>query len=67
MLVVDITDANEDVKDKLRGAIRFFNGDKNNINICIKMGEDIKSCGQIYLTEDILKVFEKIVGKEKLN
>ena len=66
MLIVDITEANEEQKEKLRGAIRFFNGDKNNINICIKIGEEIKSCGQIYLTEEILKIFEKIVGKEKV-
>ena len=60
LLVIDITEANEEQKDKLRGAIRYFHGDKNNINICIKIGEELKPCGQIYLTEDILKIFEEI-------
>ena len=36
----------------------------NNISVAIKIGEDLKSCGAIYLTDDILKVFEGIVGKE---
>ena len=63
MLVIDITDATEEEKDKLRGAIRYFNGDKNNINICVKVGEDIKPCGQIYLTEEILKIFEGIFNQ----
>ena len=30
----------------------------------IKIGEDLKSCGAIYLTDEILKVFEDIIGKE---
>ena len=67
LLVIDITDASEEQKDKLRGAIKYFNGDKNNINICVKIGEDVKPCGQIYLTEEILKIFEEIMGKEKVN
>ena len=66
ILTLDITDTNEEEKDKLRGAIKFFNGDKNNINVQIKIGEELKPCGQIYLTEDILKIFEDIIGKEKV-
>ncbi len=66
MLVVDITNANEEEKEKLRGAIRYFNGDKNNINIFIKIKQDLKSCGKIYLTEDILKIFQKIVGVQNI-
>ena len=66
ILTLDITNASEEEKDKLRGAIRFFNGDKNNIRVQIKIGEELKPCGQIYLTEEILKVFEDILGREKV-
>ena len=66
MLILDITDATEEQKDKLRGAIRYFNGDKNNINVQIKVGEELKPCGAIYLTEEILTVFQEIIGKEKV-
>lgn len=63
--ILDITNASEEQKEKLRGAIRFFSGDRNNINVKIKIGEELKDCGQIYLTDDILTEFEEILGKEK--
>ena len=64
MLILNITELSEEQKAKLRGAIKFFNGEQNNISVAIKIGEDLKSCGAIYLTDEILKVFEDIVGKE---
>ena len=64
MLTLNITNATEEQKAKLRGAIKYFNGEQNNISVAIKIGEDLKSCGAIYLTDEILKVFEEIVGKE---
>lgn len=64
MLTLNITDSTEEQKAKLRGAIKFFNGEQNNISVAIKIGEDLKSCGAIYLTDEILKVFEDIIGKE---
>ena len=64
MLTLNITNTTEEQKAKLRGAIKFFGGEQNNISVAIKIGEDLKSCGAIYLTDDILKVFEGIVGKE---
>lgn len=67
ILTLDITNADEVQKDKLRGAIKYFNGDKNNINVQIKVNEQLKPCGQIYLTEEILGVFEDIIGKEKVS
>ena len=63
---LDITEASEEQKEKLRGAIRYFNGDKNNINVQIKTEEDMKSCGQIYLTDQIMEIFVDILGKEKV-
>ena len=64
MLILNITNATEEQKSKLRGAIKYFNGEQNNISVTIKIGEDLKSCGAIYLTDEILQVFEEIIGKE---
>ncbi len=66
IFVLDITNASEEEKQKLRGAIRYFNGDKNNINVEVKVGEEYKSCGQIYLTEEIKKIFQRILGPEQV-
>ena len=66
ILTLDITNASEQEKDRLRGAIKYFNGDKNNINVQIKIGEDYKPCGQIYLTEDILRIFKDILSEERV-
>ena len=63
-LVLDITNSTDEQKEKLRGAIRFFNGEKNNIALSIKVGEELRPCGAIYLTEEILKEFEEILEKE---
>ena len=59
-LVFDITDVDEEKKKKLRAAIKYFNGDKNNINVFVKIGEEKRNCGQIYVTEEILEVFKQI-------
>jgi len=64
MLTLNITNATEEQKAKLRGAIKYFNGEQNNISVCIKIGDELKSCGAIYLTDEILRVFEEIIGKE---
>ena len=66
IFTLDITDSTEEEKEKLRGALRYFNGDKNNINVQVKVGEDYKSCGQIYLTEEIIECFKNILGEEKV-
>ena len=66
IFTLDITTANEDQKEKLRGALRYFSGDKNNINVQIKVDGNMKTCGQIYLTDQIREVFEDILGKEKV-
>ena len=66
VLSLDITGATEETKVKLRGAIKYFNGEMNNIRVQIKDGDKIMPCGAIYCTEEILKVFEEILGKEKV-
>ena len=54
----------EDRKEKLRGALKFFSGDKNNILVQIENEDKKIMIGGIYLTEDILKEFEEIIGKK---
>ena len=66
VLIFDITDLEEETKVKLRGAIKYFSGEKNNISVQIKMDNEFKPCGAIFVTDEILKVFEEILGKEKV-
>lgn len=66
IFTLDLTTADEEQKEKLRGALRYFNGDRNNINVQIKIDGILKPCGQIYLTEQIQEVFEDILGAEKV-
>ena len=65
-LIINITNLTEEQKSNLRGAIKFFAGDKNNIAISVKQEGNILPCGGIYLTSEILEQFEEIVGKENI-
>ena len=62
-LILDITNLDEKHKAKLRGAIKFFAGDKNNMPLYVKQGEKISSCGAIYANEEIIKELKEIVGE----
>ena len=66
ILIINITNLEEPTKKKLRGAIKYFNGEMNNIAVEVKDGENTLKCGAIYLTEHILEVFQDIVGKENV-
>ena len=63
---IKIDNLSEENKDKLRGAIKFFAGDRANVRIQIEQDGEIKPCGGIYMTNEILKQFEEIVGKENI-
>ena len=65
-LSIDITNLGDKEKDKLRGAIKFFSGDRINVKLEIIQNEEIKPCGGIFMTNEILKQFEEIVGKENI-
>ncbi len=65
-LEIDITNLDEETKKKLRGAIKFFSGDKNNTALCVKENDEIKPCGGIYLTQNILNEFEELVGSGRI-
>ena len=65
-LIINITFLDEQAKKKLRGAIKYFNGEMNNIPVEVQEGEKNLQCGAIYLTNPILEVFVDIVGKENI-
>ena len=64
---LNIQNTTEEQKARLRGAIKFFTGEKNNVALQIIDDEGIKPCGAIYLNEEILEEFKEILGKEKVN
>ena len=66
ILTIDINGMDEKSKDKLRGIIRFFHGDRNNMPVQISEDGELKPCGTIFFTDDILKEFEETVGKERI-
>ena len=66
VLSLDITGATEETKVKLRGAIKYFNGEMNNIPVQIIDGDKVLPCGAIYCTDEILKVFIDILGQDKV-
>ena len=65
-VVIDINDLNETQKERLKGAIRFFSGDRVNMKISVLDKAQEKPCGAIYLTEEILNQFKEIVGEENV-
>ena len=66
ILSLDITDATEEEKSRLRGALRYLSGDKNNINVQVSVQGQAKPCHAIYLTDEIQKVLEDIIGQDKV-
>ena len=66
MLTLNISNADEEQKDKLRGAIRFFAGDRNNIAVQVNDNGILKPCGAIFMNEEILKQFKEILGNENV-
>ncbi len=67
ILTIDITNLSDEKKDRLRGIIKFFAGDRNNCRIDIKNGERLDSAGGILMNDDIFKEFVEIVGSENLS
>ena len=60
VVTFDITNYTEEQKEKLRCAIKYFSGDKNNMNVQVKIGDEIKPCGAIYYNDEIKKIFDEI-------
>ena len=66
VLTLDITGVSEETKVKLRGAIKYFNGEMNNMPVQIVDGEKVLPCGAIYCTDKIIEIFYDILGKDKV-
>ena len=65
-LVFDISDLDEEKKAKLRGGICYFSGDKNNMQVFVKIADEEKSCGAIYVNDKIISIFREIIGIERV-
>ena len=67
ILEINITEITEEQKEKLRGAIRFFAGDRNNIAVKIINGDSSVMSGGIFINDEILNEFRQIVGYDRVN
>ena len=65
-LYIDITSLDENKKDALRGALRFFSGEKNNMQVYIINNENNSPAGGIFLNDNVLNELEEILGKERI-
>lgn len=63
-LIINITNLTEEKKDKLRGALKFFAGDRNNTPVQIINEESAMPAGGIFVNGNTLEELEEIVGKE---
>ena len=67
ILQIDITNLDEHEKTKLRGALKFFNGERNNTKVQVIDGEKVLDCGTILLNKEILEEFKDLMGQERVN
>ena len=65
-ITINITNLTEEQKDKLRGALKFFMGDRNNTKVFIINGENTMPAGGIFLSENTLEEIKEIVGQENV-
>ena len=63
---INITNLNENQKEKLRGALLFFSGVSANIKINIRQADKIMPSGAILFNETIKKELENIVGQNNI-
>lgn len=57
---IDITNFTDEQKEKLRSAIKYFSGDKNNMNIEVVINGEAKPCGAIYCNDEIKEILNQI-------
>ena len=65
-LRIDITNITEEQKSRLRGAIKYFAGERCNVKIEVVDAGVIKPCGGIFLNDKVKVIFEEIVGKDNV-
>ena len=66
ILWVNVTNLTIEERKKLKGALRFFSGDRVNISMVIEQNGEQKPAGSIYLTEEILENLQEIAQKENI-
>ena len=59
ILLIDITNLDNEKKNRLKGMIRFFSGEKNNTKVQVLNNGEKLDCGTIYCTEEILEEIKK--------
>ena len=64
VLNINIEDLDEESKEKLRGTLKFFCGDSNNIQVEIINGDKKAPAGGLLIDEKILKEIQEIVGEK---
>ena len=64
VFILDITNINDEQKERLRGAIKFFTGERNNIQVQIINGDRKDMAGGLFINNEILEEFRDIVGYE---
>ncbi len=67
ILCIDITNLEKESKDRLKGALKFFAGDRTNMALQIKDENGLKTAGAIYLTQQILEELIEIVGENNIS
>ena len=65
-LEINITNLTDNQKERLKGAIRFFTGEKNNLALYVIQNGEKKPSGAIYANDNVLKEFEEIVQSENM-
>ena len=66
IITINIANMDENTRKKLKGLIRFFNGEKNNVKIQVIDKDGVKPCGSIFINEEIIKEIEQITQKENI-
>ena len=63
LIRIDVTELDVETRNRLKGAIKFFSGDFVNCKIEIIDKAEIKPCGAVYMSDEILEQFKEIVGE----
>ena len=63
---INIVPLSDSQKERLRGAIKYFSGDRANVKLEITDNEGIKPCGGVFLTDKVFEVFKEIVGEANI-
>ena len=66
VLNINVTNLTEEQKARLRGALKFFSGDRNNTQLEITNGEVLSMAGGIYINDEILQELKEIAGEENV-